>query len=293
MNKDNIFFGANGLTSTSANHVANMAKEAYQTTMEELDSIRLYDESISLLGQVGSTPISSGVNDEFIDTIPDLLKDVADLKSLIAWLREAIKARKALMQELEERTLVEWLGNMGIEVPKCPQMESIMDEDDYYGSLPINERLAYYTLETKCATLGKYIHECGKFSEARKKLNEIKANPSVVRDSGRDTTILTRTPSVDKEHVDKVFFELQAGHRECQASLNAIKHKCDLAIEQDRNTKRDRYNREYQAYSLRMQELANQFSAYKETQAQEIAKLKIVVPDNLKRIYDKVSGLGK
>ena len=31
MQKDKIYFGENGLTSTSANHIANLAKEYYQT----------------------------------------------------------------------------------------------------------------------------------------------------------------------------------------------------------------------------------------------------------------------
>ena len=33
MQKDKIYFGENGLTSTSANHIANLAKEYYQTLL--------------------------------------------------------------------------------------------------------------------------------------------------------------------------------------------------------------------------------------------------------------------
>lgn len=48
MNK--VFFAKEGLTATSANHVANMAKEYAQRISAQADTLRLYSKSARLLG---------------------------------------------------------------------------------------------------------------------------------------------------------------------------------------------------------------------------------------------------
>lgn len=51
MNK--VFFAKEGLTATSANHVANMAKEYAQRISAQADTLRLYSKSARLLGDFG------------------------------------------------------------------------------------------------------------------------------------------------------------------------------------------------------------------------------------------------
>lgn len=291
----NVFFGSTGLTSTSANHLANMAKEAYQAEVEELESVRLYSESISLLGTVGETPISYGNDDVFLQLIPQRLEDIAALKSLIAWLREAIKARKEAVVELQQMELDDYCQEIGIEMPTMPSRSDYapMTEDDYYESLPIKERNAYYSLQTKAAVVGKYIHESGALSKARKALSTVKSQPVIVNNTGRDTTICKRVASVKQEEVDELFFKLQAKYREYQASLNAIKHKCELVVEQDEREKHDAYKKAYDAYVRQLKALELQMEKYKQEKATELQSLKIVIPDSLRAIYDKVASLGK
>lgn len=294
MKKHEIFFGENGLTSTSANHCANMCKEMYQHLQEEIDNFQLCDESISLLGaNMVPTQYATGKTVEFLESLPDKLRDIAALKSLIAWLREAIKARKALAEELEETDLVDWCAEQGIEYPVSPSRDHVLTEDEYYGSLNIKERNAYYALETKCATIGKFIHENGKLSTERRKLTVVRENPNILRENGRDTTVVLRTPSVSVEDVDKVFFALQTKHREYQAALNAIKHKCELAIEASQLAADAKYREEYVAYQTRRQELQAQFTEWQHKQTIALQALKIIIPDNLKAIYEKVCAIGK
>jgi hypothetical protein len=49
MEKDKIFFGEGGITSTSANHCANVAKEMYQYLQNELFLMKLYTTEVSLI----------------------------------------------------------------------------------------------------------------------------------------------------------------------------------------------------------------------------------------------------
>ena len=293
MKKDEIFFANDGLTSTSANHVANMAKEAYLQLSEYLDGITFCTEHISLLGSDSKTQISAGVPD--VDHIEEFIDKITQLKALISWLREGIKARAGLLEELSRMSIREYCEQEGIEFPKTPNRDDYkpLTEDEYYGSLSIKERNAYYTLEAKVATLGKYVHVGGSISEARKRLQKILNNPTTVADSGRDMTVRTCTPSVEPEKVENLFFELQAKHRELQAALNAIKHKCDLAVESSAMEKHTAYNTACAAYRARIEELNGLITKYKADKTIEIEKLKIVIPDALKPIYHEVVSLGK
>lgn len=294
MEKDKIFFGEQGLTSTSANHCANLAKELYQHLEEEIEGFSLCNESISLLGAtMVPTQYATGKDHTFLESLSDKLKTIAELKSLIAWLREAIKARKALTSELEDIGLEDWCNSQGIEYPQQPARNHVLTEDEYYSSLSIKERNAYYMLETKCAVIGKFIHENGRLSSERRKLSVVMENPNILRENGRDTTIIHREPSVTVAQVDKVFFELQAKHREYQAALNSIKHKCELAIEQSQLEADTKYKADSADYKAVYTELLGKFTEWKHQQTVALQKLKIIIPDNLKPIYEKVSALGK
>ena len=88
MLKDKIFFGESGLTTTSANHIANIAKEKYQLLLKQLETITLYNTNIGLIGSE-KQPLSYGM--ETLSNVKPSLETIAQLKSLIAWLREAIK----------------------------------------------------------------------------------------------------------------------------------------------------------------------------------------------------------
>jgi hypothetical protein len=54
MKQDNIYFGEAGMTSASANHVANMAKESIREIQNDLDAVTFYNATVCLLS--GGTP---------------------------------------------------------------------------------------------------------------------------------------------------------------------------------------------------------------------------------------------
>lgn len=320
MSKNEIFFGESGLTSTSANHIADLCKESYRSLEQELASLRFYSETLKLLGSNDSTTISVGLNSDAVESIPEKLERIADLKSLIAWLREAIKARKELVSEIAKKDVIEYCGIADIDVPECPEYptlpdkperEEYLDEEDYVSTLSIKERNAYFTLQTRCAVYGQAIHESGSYASARKAIHEALANPCTVKDCGRDTTILTRNPSVTPQTVEDVFFEMQAKHREYQAQLNALKHKCDEFLEQDKSKKDAEYaealrkwefecnsimtdyNEKKRVYQARYLELEAELKQWKQAETLRVEALKIVIPDHLKAIYSEVNALGK
>ena len=237
MQKDLVFFKKEGeegvaLTSTSANHIANLAKEYIQGVETQLNNICFFNTEVALVGSVGgASTIQTGETSEVLNYLQPMLEAVAHAKSLIAWLREGIKAKENLMKDLQNIGLEDWCKENGLTYPEAPNRGHVLTEVEYYASLPIKERNRYYQLETEAAVLGKYIHPDGHLSDARKELKDKLQHPHKVDGKGRDALIYTYTPTVDVAGVDNVFFELQKKHREIQAQLNAMKYSCEQAID--------------------------------------------------------------
>lgn len=290
-NKDLIFFGNYGHTSTSANHIANLAKEYIQEQESILNNVTFYSEDVALIGSSNKSSLHNGISD--ISMIPELLQEVSEAKSLIAWLREAIKAKQRLTDYWEEYADTEYLKENNISYPMKPVMKQILTEDEYYASLSIKERNRYYTLETEAAVIGKYIHPDGKYSKERKDLANYIQNPHKVTGSGRDTIIYSFTPTMELCEVDDMFFKLQTKHREIQAQLNSIKYQCEQAILASKTEAQEEYINALRNYNAEMEEIGSKMGVYKTEKLKAIGALKIIIPDSLKDICAKVSKLGK
>ena len=287
MEKDLIFFGDNGMTQTSANHIANMCKEYYSSLEKSLNSIRFYTTKVKLIGSNEESLISEGVDS--VSHVESYLKSIAKLKSLIAWLREAIKAKERLIKEAQDGGY----DYYGIEIPELPEKEAYATENDVIATLGIKERNRYYYLGAFCSTIGEYIHKGGVFSRERDALMEVVHKPNEVSGSGRDTIIYTKTPSLNVNEVEDAFMSLQNTYREYQAELNSIKYQIENTVRKDNSEKDIEYSKKYEVYSSQMSAAAAVLSEKRNEAVRKASDLKIVVPDSLKDIYEEVRNLGK
>mgnify|MGYP003620106130 FL=1 len=293
-----VFFKKEGeegvaLTSTSANYIANLAKECIQSAETELNNISFVDVYVSLVGGTGNNTIQVGKDKEFLDTIKSKLEKVAQAKSLIAWLRESIKARDCLLKDLQNLSIDDWCEKMGIPMPKIPKCEEALTEEDFYASLPIKERNRYFQLETEAAVFGKYIHPDGGLANARKFLKDKLQHPHSIVGEGRDALVYSYIPTTEVYQVDKTFFELQQKHREIQAQLNTIKHTCEQAVNESLNKVNSEYAAAYKEYNAEINSIAASYKSWRDLESQRISKLKITLPNSLLGIYDEVRSLGK
>lgn len=284
MKKDEIFFGDSGLTSTSANFVANLAKEMYTGIEAELNHLHFYSTTVGLISGGQDKIIRNGVTS--LDGIEQKLKDIAQLKSLIAWLREAITAKDTLITETKS-------CEFGIEPISTPEMETYLTANDVIGEMSIKERNRYYQLETFCSTVGKFIHQDGSFNKERNKLHDVIAAPYSTAGEGVNMVVYTYAPTLSPEEVDNKFAYLQQLYRENQAQLNSIKHQIETAVLKDATEKNERYKVAYNEFHrldlARSIEIQNRRNA----EIQRISNLKIVIPDSLKQIFEKVQSYGK
>ena len=295
MKKDMIFFSADGqgLTSTSANHVANLAKEMVRVLETTLASMVLYSTSVALIGSDTENKLNMGAAADDLTDMPRKLRTRAKAKSLIAWLREAIKAKERLAAEAANYTLEDYCRDRDIEMPKMPEAKPYLTEDDYYASLPIGERNRYYELETVAAVLGQAIHPGGSFATARDALATRLKTPREVSGDGRDTLIYTYTPTVDPEAVEEVYFKIQKQYREAQAALNAIKFECERAVKESELAARNENLNATKAYNERVAMLRDELSKYNLERVKAVGDMRIVIPESLREIYNEVTSLGK
>lgn len=293
MQKDLIFLGSEGLTSTSANHIANMAKEYIQNIESIINGIIFVNSNVTIIGSKNYNVLTEGITIDTLNKIPDYLKQIAEAKSLIAWLREGIKAKDSILKDIKALSLEDYCKTHNLEMPVYPTQEEVLTEDEYTSNLSIKDRNRYYELETRCAVIGKYIHPDGYYANARKDLNNSLQHPHAISGTGRDSLLYTYTPSVSIEDVDNKFFELQTLHRAAQAELNGMKHKMDDAITLDSQTKSAKYAEELEKYNGITASLNAKLFTYKVEETKKVQETKIVIPNSLKDIYNIINKLGK
>lgn len=282
------YFGESGLTTTSANYICNLAKESYEKLESKLNATSFLEEYITIIGARAETRVSLA-SKELLDNAPVMLKEIYNLKSLIAWLREAIKEKENLFKANKLFESEEYITLMN----NRPVRKDYLTEQDVIESWTVKEQEEYLSLETKCAVIGKYIHPNGPLSRAKKDLSFRLSHPIVTECSGRDTIVRRYQAVTTEEEVDALFFSLQNKHRELQAQLNGIKHKIEVALREDMQKKDEEYMLELKEFNAKLTELYESDKLTRIARDKEIEALKIIIPNNLKATYDSLAKLGK
>ena len=283
---ENVFFGENGLTSTSANFIANQAKEYVESLKEYLSTTNFLDSTIELIGSDKETLSKKGFSSEELQRIEKVLNSIVSAYSLIAWLREALKAKENIGKQLREMTIDDWARENNIALPKYPEAPSKLSEEDVISEWSVKDRNRYLTAQTFCSVYGKYIHPNGDFSKARKEFLNKKFNSIEYTECGSNTIIHRYTPTVDESLIESTFKNLQFKWRENQAIVNSYRHKIDTTIEDNYTNNVAEYRNEFNKITEKLDSYRVQFKEYIENKTKEASALKIIIPNDLKTIYE-------
>lgn len=303
MENTKSFFGPNGLSSTSANHYANLAKETSRNILSRLAGMKFYSTDISIIGDSTGGEISRGIKSDDLTGIHLDLQRLSKLNSLIAFFREAIKEKERLLKEAKNWEDTEARADVENQIRehslRKPIQPITLTEDDIIKSWSIGEQEKYLSLEAEASVYGKFIHEDGSLSAARQDLMYRITNPISVIEKGRDTIIYKYMPTVSQGEVDDCFFNLQQHYRKVQAELNGMKKSIADALNQTNLKNLEEYRLEMQKWNLQNHELSVKLQDISEREkttrlqkADEVQKLKIVVPKRLQDIYEELQKLG-
>ena len=297
---NNVYFSNEGMTSTSANYYANIAKEMQNAATERLNSVKFFKTSVAVIGSNERQLMSEGTQD--LGFIEGDLNTLAALNAFCAWIREAIKEKENQSNETNKITMERWAKLNGIELPVCPELTADPEnitEQDVMNSWDINKRNKYLKLEAFAATFGKYIHVDGAYSKARKKAHTALNNPITKEGTGRDMVLYYTESSVSIDQVDGLFLSLQEQYRSYEKELNHMKAELKETANTLNIEARDKYVAAVEEYrtlsrefNAKWTEIRNQFVNWRTQELERISKLKITVPDSLKDIFKMIKEAG-
>ena len=295
---NNVFFENGFMTSTEAQNICNIAKEAVTNEHERLSAVSFYDTEIaSIISPEAFIKTKISPND--ISWISESLDKIGRYNALNAWLKEAIKAKEEAMDEVDIMDVTTLDFYEDYIKPEEPTMcYDSFDEERVMSEWSADKLNRYYTLNSEAAVIGKYIHDSGAIAKARKDLVNKMANPSTVSGQGRETIVFKYIPSVDTEVVEGIYMSLLAKHRKLNAELNSLKAEIKETINKknieasiafrDKHTEWEYKISEY--YSLVKQRDAK-INEYKISEKERISKLKINVPSSLMDTYKEIKAL--
>ena len=295
---NNVFFENGFMTSTEAQNICNIAKEAVTNEHERLSAVSFYDTEIaSIISPEAFIKTKISPND--ISWISESLDKIGRYNALNAWLKEAIKAKEEAMDEVDiiDVTTLDFYEDY-IKPEEPTMCYDSFDEEQIMSEWSADKLNRYYTLNSEAAVIGKYIHDSGAIAKARKDLVNKMANPSTVSGQGRETIVFKYIPSVDTEVVEGIYMSLLAKHRKLNAELNSLKAEIKETINKknieasiafrDKHTEWEYKISEY--YSLVKQRDAK-INEYKISEKERISKLKINVPSSLMDTYKEIKAL--
>ena len=292
MEKDLIFFGEQGLTSTSAGHVANMAKEYIAGLEEFVNNLEFYRTDVELLISNQEKTLTRGNTKDDLGKIDAALTSIAEAKSLIAWLREAMKAKDKMASQLSSLAIDTWCRETGRVYPEFPLTENYTEEMEI-GKMSVKERNNYFRLQTYAAVYGKLIHPDGRLSIARVAFIDKLAHPTNLEGNGRDGILYSYSPTVTQDEFETTFFELQKQQRAYQAEFNKMAHTIKENVYAEQQRRFAEQAAKYQKHKMAIEELNIEFKKYVESEVKKISDLKIIIPNDLIGIYNTVQSLGK
>ena len=276
--------GKDGLTITSANHLANIAKEMYEAIEAKIEGLRLYNRDYMLAVNSNTFRVENESGKDELETLDAKLKEIGELKSLIAYLREGIKAKQELDTDAAFDAHVEQLIAEGRDDLARPKEKEEVRGCDEFAKLTPEQKARYYALEAKCSAIGACIHPDGVFATARKQYFEHVKNPITVVGKGQDAELNEFSTSFTVEEVDGKFFALQREYRTMQAELNKMKSEIDARVAEQRQADASEM---LAANRLWLDALNLERAKYNEA----VKALKVVIPQNLRDIYDRVNAV--
>lgn len=284
------FFGESGLTATSANHIANLLKQRYETIENKLGSVNFVSEAMQIIGN-SETHVCKKAYTLFPEEIKGLLDEIARCKGFIAFLREAIKCKDALSVEIED------YESEIPPAPAAPVPARAIDAATVIARMDIAQRVTYLAAEARAATYGEYIHPGGHLDNQRRRAFDAFNEPDKVANTGRETVFIRRESAMPVADIDSLILSLQSEHRKSEAELNGYKNSIEETVKRDAQEKLDAYRTMKAEYDKGMDEYNRRVMDIRAADEQAridrrkvIKELKIIIPHQYRDLYNAVNG---
>lgn len=292
--EDEIYFSNNGITSTSAGFLANLAKEQTVAYQEELDSANFIQDSISIISSGVPHIAKEGKDINYLHSIEDKVNEIAKMHAYCAWMRKAIAAKEEELEYWKNYSFVSWCDEVKhVQLPDGSKYMNTIKEADILATMSIKERMEFIKLDAFASTFGKLIHKDGALNKARKDLHKGLAEPVWTVGEGANTIIHSITSTCEPEEVDATFNRLQDLHRSYEQQLNQMKGHIAVELLKKQVQHRHEYEDFMSESEIIVGKLRNEYEAFIKNKIAETSKLKIAIPNDLLETHNKLNLLGK
>lgn len=292
-----IYFGKEGLTLTSANHLSNIARQYSLEKKAYLNSINFVNTDMRVISAGNEQTINLVVahdSSEF-EKILTSMQELGDLNSFIAWVGEAIKAKEDEEDRIGGMTFNDWAKRyVPEEFTRYQELKDatfpVFTEEDAVAEFNVRERMEYLSVEAKASVIGKYIHQNGSIYNANNKALKVANTPNTpleIKDG--IVTVESSYPSVDVDELNSFYLKLQAEHRELEKKLNSYKFRIKERVREVKAQQIEAHKKNTEEMEAIRQRLTPLFDAYIEEEKKELRDAKVIIPDSLKGIYEKLS----
>jgi hypothetical protein len=278
------------ITKSEANHLKNLCKELAEKYANNMQSLKIYNNTMTLLSSGTSYQTVVGDAVDF-DQLRRYIFSVCDLFSFSAYLGEEIKRLEKAEKDLKLYGLVQYVEDHNITIPESPEYVEYTEEDAI-KDMTDADRAQYYGLEAQVAHIGKALHT-GVLYNMKNKIKSVESSPCEISGVGNDTIVNKRELSIDPEVFTSFYFDMQNKYRELQKNLNYLKAGIKNKVNEENTKRAEAYNAIVSEHKALNQELYIKLEAYKLEKLSALSKQRITIPECYNVVYNHINNLGK
>lgn len=292
--KDMMFLSKEGITDTKATRVADFAKLKYTSIEDEIKTTSFIDTYLSLIEGTNTKCSTIGLTDDETRAIFGKVEEIGKLKALCAWLREAVNAHQRIINASNSIPMSKYAEIKGIEIPVCPEKDIALTENDVIAEkFDIRKLCRYFSLEATASAFSQAVAKGNPIDSARHEFYDKKAKKISAKIDGANTVLTEYKPSVNESTVEELFYKLQQAHGDTQSTLNSIKSEIKNEITLHEIESGKEYTEKYTKWMAEHGKVVSEYTTWLAEVQKDAFNLKIVIPNDLKEIYEEVCKLGK
>lgn len=300
--KTYTFFSPDGISSSDANFLAELAKTRNTKLVARIDNAAAYVVTVNFNG----SPVTIE-NPAPVDITG--VTHIADLYALSAWLREAIKAKNELIDWVKAVEDTHF-GGYPVFTPIplkqyiAPAAPKEPTEEEAISTFSVDELAEYYRLEAYAAHIGKRIHPGGAVYKLVEETAAHRERTSEFHQIDGVSHVKTFLPVYTEESLAPGMEELRNSQNEFQRKLNWYKariqnwitqtkakrmseHKAEIEEKQAEVNKCNQAAREnLEAYNSALAAAKADNERRRMEKLKEISTYRILIPATLQPVYN-------
>jgi hypothetical protein len=276
-----------GLSMSQAQSISNVINQKLVEIDRKISPINNFTKTVKIDTEVYTETQGVPMPPDIIE----LLQKKAKYAATLAFLRENVKAKEAMLTELSRKSY----SSVGF--PELEPLIPFVNDDwaiEQLTTAQINELLE---AEAYAAHIGQFIHKDGKLDLLRKELPNVKLLEFISVKSGEKTPVKVQTHHTSEELL-KLHEDLATIHRDYEKRVNYYKANLKNAVTL-RNAEINRLNGEIsERNNTKSREFYDaervtnyNFEAEKEKETKAAAALRINVDSRFQPVIDEILGV--